>query len=111
MALHEIIRRALLTAHLPDSATIDRVEVQEIAFPANQQSAVHLHPCPVVGLVLQGKIRFQVDGQASQELHPGDAFFEPANARILHFDALDGPAKFVAYYLLSKDDQELIVIV
>lgn len=110
MALSDIIRRALLTAQIDGTKTIDRVEVQAISFPANQQSPVHLHPCPVVGLVTEGTIRFQIDGQESQDLHAGDAFFEPAHTRILHFDALDGPASFVAYYLLSQDDSDLIVI-
>ena len=111
MALSDIIRTALLTAQIEGTKTVDRVEVQEIAFPANQQSPLHFHPCPVVGLVTKGTIHFQIEGQASQELHAGDAFFEPANTRILHFDAIDGPATFVAYYLLSQDDTDLIVIV
>jgi quercetin dioxygenase-like cupin family protein len=110
MAIADIIRTALLTAPIDGTKTIDRVEVQEIAFPAHQQSPLHLHPCPVIGLVTKGTIRFQIDGQPSQELHAGDAFFEPANTRILHFDAIDGPATFVACYLLSQDDRELIVI-
>lgn len=110
MVPRDIIRKALLTAQMPESKTVDRVEVQEIAFPAHQQSPEHLHPCPVVGLIVEGKIRLQVDGQAPQDLGAGDAFYEPANARILHFDALDGPAKFVAYYLLNNEDSDLIVI-
>ncbi|HEY0736964.1 MAG TPA: cupin domain-containing protein [Herpetosiphonaceae bacterium] len=110
MALSDIIRTALLTAQIDGTKTIDRVEVQEIAFPANQRSPVHLHPCPVIGLVTRGTIRLEVEGQPSQEIHAGDAFFEPANTRILHFDAIDGPATFVAYYLLGQDDTELIVL-
>jgi len=51
---------------------------------------------------------FQVDGQAPQTLRAGDAFYEPANTKIVRFDALDQPTKFIAYYLLGKDDHELI---
>ena len=41
----------------------------------------------------------------------GDAFYEPANVRVARFDNHgDTPARFAAFYLLEKDDQELIQI-
>jgi quercetin dioxygenase-like cupin family protein len=87
---------------------VQRVEVKEIRFVAHQRTGVHLHPCPVVGLIVTGSIVFQVDGQPERTLKPGDGFFEPANTRILRFDAGDAPATFVAFYLLGADDRELI---
>jgi hypothetical protein len=41
-------------------------------------------------------------------LKAGDAFFEPANTKILHFDAQEHGATFIAYYLLGAGETELI---
>jgi quercetin dioxygenase-like cupin family protein len=107
----DIGRTHLLTAIIDGQKTVDRVEVMEIQFPAHQQAGLHLHPCPVVRCVTAGTILFQVEGRDAQVLKTGDAFFEPANTRIIHFDnPADAPATFVAYYLLSKDDHELVTM-
>jgi quercetin dioxygenase-like cupin family protein len=107
-----IERRALLTAVLDDNPAVDRVEVAQIELAPGQATGLHLHPCPVVGYVVGGAIRFQVEGKAEAILEPGDAFFEPADARVLHFDNASNrqPATFVAAYLLSKGEDRLIVI-
>lgn len=43
-------------------------------------------------------------------LKAGDAFFEPANTKILHFDNASAiePMTFIAFYLLGKGEDELI---
>ncbi len=76
-----------------------------------QKAPLHLHPCPVVGVVTEGTISFQIEGDIVQYLNVGDAFYEPANVRVAHFDN-DGetPAKFTAFYLLGKNEDELIRI-
>jgi len=103
-----IIRKPLLTALIDGEKTIQRVEIKEINFAAQQKTGLHLHPCPVVGYIVEGTVTFQVDGQAVQSLKAGDAFYEPANTKILRFDANDDKVKFIAYYLLGKDDHDLI---
>jgi hypothetical protein len=61
---------------------------------------------------LEGEIAFQIEGQPEKILKAGDALFEPANTRILRFDNVGpGKAKFVASYLLGKDDHELIKMI
>lgn len=76
---------------------------------AGQETGLHLHPCPVVGTITQGSIRFQIAGHSEKILRAGDAFFEPAHTRIAHFDATaEGPAKFIACYLLGQDEDALI---
>jgi quercetin dioxygenase-like cupin family protein len=57
-----------------------------------------------------GEIYFQIEGAAGRPLRPGDAFFEPANTRILHFDNASGGegASFIAFYLLGPQKNELI---
>ena len=103
-----IVRKPLLTAAIEGGKTVDRVEIKEINFTPGQKTGAHLHPCPVVGYIASGSIVFQIDGQPAKTLHTGDAFFEPANTSVVRFDAVDQPVKFVAYYLLGKNDKELI---
>ena len=45
----------------------------------------------------------QVEGETPQVLHAGQAFYEPAMTRILHFDNHSDtrPLLFVAFYLLN----------
>jgi quercetin dioxygenase-like cupin family protein len=103
-----IVRKPLLSAPIDGGRTVDRVEIKEIEFSAHQKTGLHLHPCPVVGYIVEGTVTFQVEGQAIRTLRAGDAFYEPANTKILHFDANDAKVKFVAHYLLGKDESELI---
>jgi quercetin dioxygenase-like cupin family protein len=103
-----IVRKPLLTAVLGEEKSVAKVEVKAIEFSPHQKTGLHLHPCPVVGYIAEGEVSFQVEGQAVQILKAGDAFFEPANTRIVHFDALERPVKFIAYYLMGKKDHELI---
>jgi len=103
-----IVRKPLLTAVIDHEKNVQRVEVKEIEFKPNQKTGLHLHPCPVIGYIVEGTITFQVEGQETQILKAGDAFYEPANTDILRFDAGDKKAIFVVSYLLGKDDHEII---
>jgi quercetin dioxygenase-like cupin family protein len=105
-----IVRRALLTAVMDGTESVDRVEVKSITLAPSQRTGLHRHPCTVVGYVADGAISFQVEGQSPKILRQGDAFHEPLNARILHFDnASDSaPATFIAFYLLAAAEERLI---
>ena len=52
-----------------------------------------------------GSVVYQIDGQPAQVLHPGDVFYEPEGARIARFDAQDDGVTFLAYFLLSPDQE------
>jgi quercetin dioxygenase-like cupin family protein len=84
------------------------VEIKRIEFRPSQSTGIHLHPSPVVGLVIKGSVLFQIEGEAARVVNAGEAFFEPANTRILRFDAQEQGATFAACYLLGPDDRELI---
>jgi len=104
-----IVRKPLLTAIIEGQKLVDRVEIKEIEFVANQSTGLHLHPCPVVGYIAEGTILFQVEGQPAKVLKAGDVFFEPANTRIIHFDnPTEERTKFICYYLLGKEDRDVI---
>jgi quercetin dioxygenase-like cupin family protein len=60
-------------------------------------------------VVREGRIAYQLEGEAVQHLGPGDAFYEPAGARVARFDNEGGGrAVFTAFYLLERDERELI---
>lgn len=104
-----VIRKPLLTAALVPPKSVARVESQEITLAPHVHGGLHLHPCPVVGLVTSGTIRFQLEGDESRQLRAGDAFYEPANVRVARFDNDSAaPAIFTAFYLLGEGDRELI---
>lgn len=106
----QIVRKDVLTAVIDGRKDVARVEIKEIDFAPSQRTGVHRHPCPVVGYVAAGSIRFQVEGEAPRVLSAGEAFFEPAHTRIRQFDNASPrePAKFIAFYLLGADDRQLI---
>ena len=106
-----IVRRPVLGVPLATHPKVAQVEGREITLDAGTPTGLHLHPCDVVGYIVAGSIEFQVEGQPLRVLSPGDAFHEPANAHILHFDAVGGAAKFVAFYLLDRPDHELIRLI
>src|SRR5688572_6558412 len=107
-----IIRKPLLTAFV-HSESVERVEIKEINFTPRQKTGLHTHPCPVVGYIVKGTVLFQVEGQPAQILHAGDAFYEPANTRMIHFDnhSDSEDMTFIAFYLLQSDDHEVIHII
>ena len=106
-----VTRRALLKASVEPGKTVSIVEIQEVTMGPKQKAPLHLHPCPTMGVVTEGTIAFQIEGQPVQYLKAGDAFYEPANVRVAHFDNDgDTPAKFVVHYLLGMDERETVQI-
>ena len=76
---------------------------------AGQQAGRHLHPCAVLGYIVEGTASYQIEGEAMQTLPAGSAFYEPADTVIANFgNASDSePMTFIAFYLLDGE-QELI---
>jgi quercetin dioxygenase-like cupin family protein len=105
------IRKALLTAAIAPEKLLAKVEIVEVTMGPKQKAPLHLHPCSVVGVVKEGTIAYQREGEEVQYLNVGDAFYEPANVRVARFDN-DGetPATFIAFYLLGEGEDELIRI-
>jgi quercetin dioxygenase-like cupin family protein len=108
--MNSSVRRTLLTASIEGQRTVGRVEVREIDISANQKPGAHIHPCPVVSNIVTGTILFQVEGQPVQVLEAGDVFFEPANTKIVKFATTDQPAQFIAYFLLGRNEQNVIKV-
>jgi quercetin dioxygenase-like cupin family protein len=77
----------------------------EVTYPPGAVSQAHRHPCPLVGYMLSGTIRMQIDNGAPQDYSAGDTFVElPTN---VHTSATnlspDTPAKFLVTFLCDKE--------
>ena len=105
-----IVRVSLLEAALEGQPEIAHVRCARIELAPEQATGRHRHPCAVVGHVVAGTIRFQVEGEEEQTLRAGDAFHEPAGAPMAHFDnaSKHEPAQFIAFYLLPPGEDRLI---
>ena len=105
-----LIRKPLLTALLDSVKTTKRIEIKQIDFAPRQGTGFHNHSCPVVDYIARGSVNLQLEGEPPKTLHEGDAFFEPPNKTVLHFDNASDTdlMTFIAFYLLDENDRELI---
>jgi len=106
-----VTRRDLLTAIIDSVKPISSVEIKEVTMGPKVKAPLHLHPCTTVGVITEGTITFQIEGQPIKYLKVGDAFYEPKDVRVAKFDNEgDIPAKFVVFYLQGEDKKETIHI-
>lgn len=104
-----ISRTELLAASVTPPKTVGGLRSQEVTLATGVRAPRHLHPCPTVGVVQEGMITFQIEGQPVQTLAAGQAFYEPADTPIARFDN-EGlrAAKFTVFYLLGEGESETI---
>jgi quercetin dioxygenase-like cupin family protein len=75
--------------------------VVEVTYPPGGANPRHRHPCPVIGYVLDGALRMQVEGQPERIYRAGESFFEsPTDVHQVSANASrDTPARFLAYFV------------
>lgn len=102
-----ISRKELLKTALDQK--VKSTKIQEITMAAGQGAPEHLHPCPVLGIINSGEAVFQIEGKEKVVLHEGDAFYEPKNVKILHFDnaSAEKPLVFTAIYLKKGNEENI----
>lgn len=71
----------------------------EVTYAPGGRSASHRHPGFVLGYVIEGRLRFGVEGEAERVLGPGETFYEPAGAvHAVSANALaDKPTRILAF--------------
>ena len=85
------------------SSTPGREVVQAIAeIEPGAASGRHTHPGEEAGYVLEGTIRFELDGQAPVNKKAGDYFFVPAGRTHSATAVGNGTAKVLATYVVEK---------
>lgn len=77
----------------------------EVNYGPGESSPIHTHPCPVLGYVVEGAVRMQVDGGPETVYHRGEGFYEPPNA--VHGISANAsrtePATFLATFVCDHD--------
>ena len=82
-----------------------RATVLEVTYEPGGASTPHRHPCPVVGYVVQGNLRTQVEGGRVAVYRAGETFFEAPN--VVHLVSAnagdDKPARFLAIFTCDRE--------
>ena len=77
----------------------------EVRYGPGEASTPHRHPCAVVGYVVEGSLRMQVQGQSEMVFKAGQSFYEAPNG--VHLVSANAsttePAKFLAYLICDRD--------
>jgi quercetin dioxygenase-like cupin family protein len=86
-----------------------RIRVVEVTYPPGGANASHTHPCPVVGYVLEGSLRMQVNDGAEAIFRKGDTFYEePGDIHRISANAsATEPARFLAYFTCDREVTQL----
>ena len=94
--------REALTRELPrlDGTKLVATMV-EVTYEPGGANPAHRHPCPVVGYLLEGHLRMQLEGQPDRVLGPGETFYEsPDDVHVVSANAsADRPVRFLAYFV------------
>lgn len=108
-AVHETGRvSSVVNQPLPrlDGANL-RLQMVRVSYGPGESSAPHSHPCPVIGYVLEGAVRIQVQPSGADKPEPahvyraGDSFYESPNGRhLVSANASQSqPATFLATFV------------
>jgi quercetin dioxygenase-like cupin family protein len=94
--------RIVFSQSLPKlDATHLKMTTVEVTYPPGGSSTPHRHPCPVIGYVLRGAVRMQVQDGPVSVYRPGDSFYEAPNG--VHMVSANAstkePAVFLAYFI------------
>jgi quercetin dioxygenase-like cupin family protein len=81
------------------------VTVVEVIYRPGESSPPHSHPCPVIGYVLEGAVRSQVQGEPEAIYRAGESFYEaPGGTHLVSANASRKvPARFLAYFTCDRD--------
>jgi len=97
----------LVTAQVLPAMKGDKLKatVLEVSYPPGGSSSAHRHPCPVIGYILEGRYRTQVEGSPATIYQKGDTFYEPANGvhQVSANASTTEPVRFLAYFLCDTD--------
>ncbi len=77
----------------------------EVRYGPGEASSPHSHPCAVIGFVVEGSLRTQVQGEPEMIYHEGQSFYEAPNG--VHLVSANAStrerAKFLAYFICDRD--------
>ncbi|AWW35403.1 cupin [Streptomyces cadmiisoli] len=81
--------------------------------PGDQGAGPHRHSGPVFGYVIEGKILFEIEGEAPYSIEAGQAFWEPGG-EVVHYRVAnllsDASSKFVVVMLCAPDVPKITML-
>ncbi|MGB7845797.1 MAG: cupin domain-containing protein [Candidatus Acidiferrum sp.] len=80
------------------------VTLVEVIYGPGESSTPHSHPCPVIGYVLEGALRTQVQGEPAAIYKAGESFYEaPNGVHLVSANASDKErARLLAYFVCDQ---------
>lgn len=81
--------------------------------PGSPGSPPHRHPGPAFGYLIEGEMRFEVEGEPERIVRAGETFWEPGGDLIHYQDANnlpDAPTVFVAHLVVPRGEEPLTVV-
>lgn len=104
-AIRTILQKADVAASPAQETLIGTVDV-----PVGSGNARHKHNGTEMGVILQGRIRQEVEGQPPRELGPGDSFLIPRG--VPHQSTLlgDQPVKMISTWTVDKGGDLMIPV-
>jgi quercetin dioxygenase-like cupin family protein len=98
--------RVAFTHALPDlDGRHLKATVVEVNYGPGESSSPHRHPCAVIGYVLEGALRTQVQGEPEAVYRTGESFYEAANGvhQVSANASETDRARFIAYFVCDHD--------
>jgi len=82
-----------------------QAKIVEVTYAPGESSAAHSHPCPVIGYVVEGAVRMQVQGEPEATYKAGETFYEPPNGvhAVSANASRDARARFIAIFICDHD--------
>jgi quercetin dioxygenase-like cupin family protein len=82
-----------------------KVTVVEVTYPPGGASRPHKHPCPVIGYVVTGAFRTQVQGEPEAVYQAGQSFYEaPNGVHLISANASDKElVRFLATFTCDRE--------
>ncbi|GCD39764.1 cupin [Streptomyces chrestomyceticus JCM 4735] len=96
---------------IPESAHVSTVQIEYP--PGDQGAPPHRHPGPAFGYVVEGEMRFELEGEPERIVRAGEAFWEPGGDVIHYQDGnarTDTRLRFVVT-MLCEPGQPMLVLV
>ena len=81
--------------------------------PGNPGSQPHRHPGPAFGYVIEGAVRFELEGEPERVIEAGGTFWEPGGDVIHYQDGnalADAPTKFVVTMMCAPGQPMLTFV-
>jgi quercetin dioxygenase-like cupin family protein len=82
-----------------------KATIVEVRYGPGESSPAHSHPCPVLGYVIEGALRTQVEGEPIVVYHAGQSFYEnPDQGHLVSANASrTDSVRFLAYFTCDRD--------